>query len=44
MLSHVFSSVSARVASRVRADLNVTQNPTYEFSDGASAIVLGAPE
>jgi hypothetical protein len=43
-LNHVFSEVSARVASRVRADLNASQNPTFEFSDEASGIVLGAPE
>jgi hypothetical protein len=43
-LSHVFSDVSARVASRVRADLSESQNPTFEFSDEASGIVLGIPE
>jgi hypothetical protein len=43
-LSHVFSDVSARVASRVRADLRESQNPTFELSDEASGIVLGIPE
>jgi hypothetical protein len=43
-LEHLFSAVSARVAARVSADLNASQNPTFEFSDEASNIVLGTPE
>jgi uncharacterized caspase-like protein len=43
-LSHVFSEVSARVSARVKADWNASQNPTFEFSDEASTIVLGVPE
>jgi uncharacterized caspase-like protein len=43
-LDQVFSQVRTRVSSRVKMELNVSQNPSFEFSEHADSIVLGVPE
>jgi Caspase domain len=43
-LDHVFAQVQTRVSSRVKAELNASQNPSFEFSEHADSIVLGGAE
>jgi uncharacterized caspase-like protein len=43
-LDHVFAQVQTMVASRVKTEQNANQNPSFEFSEHADSIVLGAPE
>jgi uncharacterized caspase-like protein len=43
-LDHVFAQVQTRVSSRVKAELNANQNPSFEFSEHADSIILGLPE
>jgi uncharacterized caspase-like protein len=43
-LDHVFTQVQTRVSTRVKTELNVNQNPSFEFSEHADSIVLGVPE
>lgn len=43
-LDHVFTQVQTRVSARVKTELNANQNPSFEFSEHADSIVLGAPE
>jgi uncharacterized caspase-like protein len=42
-LDHVFTQVQTRVSTRVKTELNANQNPSFEFSEHADSIVLGAP-
>jgi uncharacterized caspase-like protein len=39
-LDHVFSQVRTRVSSRVKTELNASQNPSFEFSEHADSIAL----
>ena len=43
-LDHVFAQVRTKVATQVKTDHNASQNPSFEFSEHANAIVLGVPE
>jgi uncharacterized caspase-like protein len=43
-LDHVFAQVRTKVAIQVKTDHNASQNPSFEFSEHANAIVLGVPE
>jgi uncharacterized caspase-like protein len=43
-LDHVFPLVETKVAAQVKKELNANQNPSFEFSEHADSIVLGAPQ
>ena len=43
-LDHLFPEVRSMVSSKVKAEVGANQDPSFEFSDGASSIVIGAAE
>ncbi|HWZ44619.1 MAG TPA: caspase family protein [Candidatus Saccharimonadales bacterium] len=43
-IEHVFAKVQKRVAARVKSDVKADQTPSFQFSEQAHGIVLGAPE
>jgi uncharacterized caspase-like protein len=41
-LDHLFPAVRSLVSTHVKAEVGASQDPSYEFSEGADSIVLGA--
>jgi uncharacterized caspase-like protein len=42
-LDHLFPEVRTLVSTHVKAEVGASQDPSYEFSEGADSIVLGTP-
>ena len=42
-LDHLFPEVRTLVSTHVKAEVGASQDPSYEFSDGADSIMLGTP-
>jgi hypothetical protein len=43
-LATLFPEVRSLVSTHVKAEVGASQDPSYEFSEGADSIVLGAPQ